>query len=144
MPPRRQPRAANHGADDADLAELRRENAEFRRDNDDLRRQVELLTQRMDDSVHMRRLDDDVTVTGENPFGGHRNRSLERPNQRWEQGFKVEIPKFDGSLKLEEFIDWLSQVEEILDFKELPEARRVALVTIRLHGCAQAWWQQLK
>ena len=144
MPPRRQPRNPTPGTDDGDLAELRRENAEFRRDNDDLRRQVELLTQRMDASMHMHHPEDDVTVTDENPFGGLRNRSPERPNHRWEQAFRVDIPKYDGSLPPEEFIDWLSQVEEILDFKEVPADRRVPLVTIRLHGRAQAWWQQLK
>lgn len=134
MPPKRQqPPAVPHGVD-RDLTELRRE-------NDELRRQVEFLTHRMDASVHTH---DDVTITDENPFAGLRNRSPERPNPRWEQGFKVEIPQFDGSLKPEEFIDWLSQVEEILEFKEVPEGRRVALVTIRLHGRAQAWWQQLK
>ncbi|CAN1221662.1 hypothetical protein LINGRAPRIM_LOCUS347 [Linum grandiflorum] len=137
MPPRRQARAANHGDDEADLDEFRRVTA-------DLRRQVELLTQQLAESVHLRRHDDDVTVSDDNPFAGHRYRSPERPSHRWEQGFRVEIPTFDGSLQLEEFIDWLSQVEEILDFKEVPEGRRVSLVTIRLRGRAQAWWQQLK
>ncbi|GJW71820.1 hypothetical protein Tco_0128737 [Tanacetum coccineum] len=51
---------------------------------------------------------------------------------------------FDGSLKPEEFIDWLYQVDEILDFKRVPDDRRVPLVTIRLRSRAQAWWQQLK
>ncbi|CAI0404653.1 unnamed protein product [Linum tenue] len=73
-----------------------------------------------------------------------RNQSPERPNHRWEQGFRVEIPQFDGNMKPEEVINWLSQVEEILDFKEVPDDRRVSLVTIRLHGRGQAWWQQLK
>ncbi|CAN1222798.1 hypothetical protein LINGRAPRIM_LOCUS674 [Linum grandiflorum] len=137
MPPRRESRAANHGDDEADLAEFRRATA-------DLRRQVELLTQQLAKSVHIRRHDDDVTVTDDNPFAGHRYHSPERPSHKWEQGFKVEIPTFDGSLQPEEFIDWLSQVEEILDFKEVPEGRRVSLVTIRLRDRAQAWWQQLK
>ncbi|GKB86297.1 putative reverse transcriptase domain-containing protein [Tanacetum coccineum] len=140
MPPRRQPRAANHDDDGTDLAELRCENAEFHRDNDDLRWHVELLTQQINESVYMRRHDDDdVTVTDDNPFAGRRNRSPVRPSQRWEQGFKVEIPKFDGSLKPEEFIDWLSQVEEILDFKEVPKECRISLVTIRLHGQSAAF-----
>ncbi|KAL3653539.1 hypothetical protein CASFOL_003221 [Castilleja foliolosa] len=145
MPPRRQTRAAPFGADDDDLAELLREYAEYRRVNYDLRRQVELLTQRMD-VVHMHRHDDDANVMDENPFGSPRLRSPERPNpnNRWEQGFKVESPQFDGSLKPNGFIDWLSQDEEILDFKDVPAERSVSLVTICLHGRAQVWWQQLK
>ncbi|KAL3643616.1 hypothetical protein CASFOL_014431 [Castilleja foliolosa] len=120
---------------------------------DDIRQQVELLTQRMY-VVHMHRHDDDATVMDENPFGGPRIRSPEQrqirspgrpnPNNWWEQGFKMKIPQFDDSLKPEDFIDWLSHVEKILDFKEVPAERRVSLVTIRLHGRAQAWWQQLK
>lgn len=55
-----------------------------------------------------------------------------------------EIPTFNGTFKPEELIDWLSQVDEILDFKEVPDDRRVSLVTMRLTGRAQAWWQQLK
>ncbi|GJZ01339.1 reverse transcriptase domain-containing protein [Tanacetum coccineum] len=65
------------------------------------------------------------------------------PNPK-EQSFKVEIPTFDGSLKLEEFINWLSQADEILDFKNVPDDLRVPYVTIRLRGLAQAWWKQLK
>ncbi|CAN1237628.1 hypothetical protein LINGRAPRIM_LOCUS1925 [Linum grandiflorum] len=140
MPLRRQSRAANHGADSADLAELRRENAY-------VRRHVELLAQRINEVVHTRRRrrhDDDVTVTDDKSFVRHPYHSPKRANHRLEQGFKVEIPTFDGNLQPEEFIDWLSQVEEILDFKEVPEERCVSLVKICLLGSAQAWWQKLK
>ncbi|GJU47286.1 hypothetical protein Tco_1204552 [Tanacetum coccineum] len=135
MPPRR--RVVQDGADDVALDALRRQNA-------DLQRQVELLTERMNEFANVHRHDDDVTVTDENPFGDLRDRSPERPANRWEQSFKVEIPTFDGSLKPEEFIDWLYQVDEILDFKRVPDDRRVPLVMIRLRSRAQAWWQQLK
>ncbi|KAL9684326.1 hypothetical protein QQ045_021762 [Rhodiola kirilowii] len=85
---------------------------------------------------------DDVEVVAEdNPFAGEPNNQRDR---RWELGFKVDIPDFDGGLKAEEFIDWLSQVEEVLDFKEVPDDRRVSLVTFHLRGRAQVWWQQVK
>ncbi|CAL1380773.1 unnamed protein product [Linum trigynum] len=103
MPPRRKARAT--AAKDADFADLRRENDEVRRDNDDLRHQMEVLTQRMDEVVQMQRQYDDVTIVDENPFARLRNHSPERPNHMWEQGFQVETPQFDGSLKPEEFID---------------------------------------
>lgn len=48
----------------------------------------------------------------------------------------MDILDFGGGLKGDEFVDWLSQVEEIMDFKEIPNDRRVPLVTIYLHGCA--------
>nr|GEW90283.1 RNA-directed DNA polymerase, eukaryota [Tanacetum cinerariifolium] len=115
MPPRR--RVVQDGADDVALDALRRQNA-------DLQRQVELLTERMNEFANVHRHDDDVTVTDENPFSDLRDRSPERPANRWEQSFKVEIPTFYGSLKPEEFIDWLYQVDEILDFKRVPDDRR--------------------
>ena len=40
--------------------------------------------------------------------------------RRWEAGIRTEIPEFHGSLRLEEFLDWLATVEKILDFKDVP------------------------
>ena len=55
-------------------------------------------------------------------------------DRRWESGMKMEIPEFKGGMVAEEFLDWLSNVEEIFDFKEVPENRRVKLVATRLRG----------
>ena len=63
---------------------------------------------------------------------------------RWESEFKLEMLEFQGGLQLEEFLDWVAAVEEILDFKEVPEDRRVSLVIAKFQGKAAAWWQQLK
>ncbi|PWA36447.1 hypothetical protein CTI12_AA599670 [Artemisia annua] len=97
MPPHRERRVAQDGPDDVPIDVLRRQNV-------DLQRQVELLIERMNDFVNLHRHDDDVTVTED-------------------KSFKVEIPTFDGSLKPEEFIDWLSQADEILDIKNLKQIR---------------------
>ena len=35
-------------------------------------------------------------------------------------------------------------VEEILEFKEVPQDKRVSLVATKFRGRAAAWWQQLK
>ena len=64
--------------------------------------------------------------------------------RRWETGMRTEILEFHGSLQPEEFLDWLATVEEILEFKGVPENKRVPLVATRLWGRATAWWQQLK
>lgn len=106
------------------------ENMELRRENANLQRQL-------DEALETLRLRDEVVPREGNPFAVHQDR-------RWESGFKVDIPEFNGSLKGDELTDWLSQVEEILEFKEVPDKRRVSLVTIRFQGRAQAWWQQLK
>ena len=44
---------------------------------------------------------------------------------------RTEIPEFYGTLKSEEFIDWLATVEEILEFKGVPEGQRVPLVATK-------------
>ncbi|GJT01420.1 putative reverse transcriptase domain-containing protein [Tanacetum coccineum] len=54
-----------------------------------------------------------------------------RDNRRWESGIRVNIPNFAGdTLSPEGFIDWLVVVEEVFDFKEVPENKRVSLIAI--------------
>ena len=45
---------------------------------------------------------------------------------------RTEIPEFHGNLQVEEFLDWLATVEEIFEFKGVPENKRVSLVATRL------------
>ena len=71
-------------------------------------------------------------------------REAEAFSNRWEAGLKIDIPEFHGGLKAEDFLDWLFAVEEVLEFKEVPENKRVSLVATRFRGRAAAWWQQLK
>ena len=64
-----------------------------------------------------------------------RRRRREEPDEdrrRWETGMRTEIPEFHGSLQPEEFLDCLATVEEILDFKGVPENKRVPLIATRL------------
>lgn len=65
-------------------------------------------------------------------------------DHRWENSFKVDIPEFHGGLKGDDLIDWMIAVEEILEFKQVPPARRVSLVAMRFSGHAATWWKQLK
>ncbi|PKI37875.1 hypothetical protein CRG98_041736 [Punica granatum] len=73
---------------------------------------------------------------------GDRRRPIEDDKRRWKSGMQTEIPEFHGSLKPEEFHDWLATVEEILEFKGVPEDKRVPLVAIGLRDRATTWWQQ--
>ncbi|KAK1587428.1 hypothetical protein Q3G72_012752 [Acer saccharum] len=57
---------------------------------------------------------------------------------------RTEVPKCQGNLQPEEFLEWLGVVEEILEFKNVPNNSKVALVATRLRGRAAAWWQQMK
>ncbi|ESQ46448.1 hypothetical protein EUTSA_v10000656mg, partial [Eutrema salsugineum] len=63
-------------------------------------------------------------------------------DNRWESGFHVDIPEFLGGIRGDELLDWIVSVEEILDFKRVPEDRRVPLVAMRFRGHAASWWKQ--
>lgn len=56
---------------------------------------------------------------------------------------KVDIPKFEERLKSKEFIDWLNTVEQVFDYKEDLEHRKVKLVAIKLRKHASIWWDML-
>ncbi|PKI58870.1 hypothetical protein CRG98_020769 [Punica granatum] len=83
---------------------------------------------------------------GENYFADIPRRQqrglIEDDGRRWESGMRTEIPEYHGSLKPEEFLDWLATIEEILKFKGVPEDKRVPLVAIRLRDRTTTWWQQ--
>lgn len=57
--------------------------------------------------------------------------------RRWESRFKLDLPEFHGDMEPDAFLKWLVSIEEVLDFKEVPEDRRVALVSTHLRGRVQ-------
>ncbi|PKI53373.1 hypothetical protein CRG98_026252 [Punica granatum] len=83
---------------------------------------------------------------GENYFANIPRRQqkgpIEEDMQRWETGIRTDIPEFQGGLQPKEFLNWLATVEEVLEFKGVPETKRVQLVATRLRGRVTAWWQQ--
>nr|GFB49723.1 reverse transcriptase domain-containing protein [Tanacetum cinerariifolium] len=98
-----------------------------------------------------RHREDEDEESEENPFGDGSSsdeQSVLRPrrnqredNRRWESGIRVNIPDFDGdTLNPEGFIDWLVAVEEVFEFKKVPENKRVSLIATKLRGRAFAWW----
>jgi hypothetical protein len=66
--------------------------------------------------------------------------------ERGPQSFrmKMDLPSFNGQLQIEGFLDWLAVVERFFDYMEIPEDKKVKLVTYRLMGGASAWWEQLQ
>nr|GEU48977.1 hypothetical protein [Tanacetum cinerariifolium] len=121
---------------------------------------VDQLTGQMNDLMNNRRprnrrREDEDEESEENLFGDGSSsdeQSVLRPrrnqredNRRWEFGMRVNIPDFDGdTLNPEGFIDWLAAVEEVFEFKEVPENKSVSLIATKLCGRASAWWQQMK
>lgn len=104
------------------------------------------------------RLEEKEADDDRNPFANRRrlvendnydHRALRAPRagnteSRWESGFKVKIPEFHGGGRGDVLLDWMVSVEEVLDFKQVPEDRRVPLVAMRFRGHAASWWKQLK
>ncbi|KAK9126265.1 hypothetical protein Scep_015111 [Stephania cephalantha] len=80
----------------------------------------------------------------EAPRRRYRPRAVEDDRRRWESGLKTDIPEFHGTLQPEEFLEWLASVEEVIEFKGVPEDKRVQLVATRFRNRATAWWQQQK
>ena len=60
-----------------------------------------------------------------NPFVEHgvrgRQPHVQTHTNRWEFGFKLDIPEFNGGLQPKEFLDWVAVVGKILDFKGVPK-----------------------
>uniref|UniRef100_A0A2N9GVR3 Retrotransposon gag domain-containing protein n=1 Tax=Fagus sylvatica TaxID=28930 RepID=A0A2N9GVR3_FAGSY len=65
-------------------------------------------------------------------------------NSRPSFDMKVDIPDFEGKMQPDDFIDWLTTVERIFDFKDVPENRKVKVVAIKLRKHASIWWEHLK
>ncbi|RVW91049.1 hypothetical protein CK203_039928 [Vitis vinifera] len=57
-----------------------------------------------------------------------------------EYSVHVQISEFDGWMELEEFVDWLDNIESYFDWKEVPE-RKVKLFEAKLRGTATFWWK---
>nr|GEV97174.1 hypothetical protein [Tanacetum cinerariifolium] len=58
---------------------------------------------------------------------------------------RVNILDFDkDTFNLEGFIDWLAAIEEVFEFKEVHDNKRVLLIATKLCRRASAWWQRMK
>ena len=96
--------------------------------------------------------EEESTEVEDNPFAEEELRqgnrmnlpNRDREDRSWEMGFKVEIPEFHGGVRGEELLDWLVAVQELLEFKRVPEERKVALVATKFRGKAASWWLQVK
>ncbi|XP_013601267.1 PREDICTED: uncharacterized protein LOC106308675 [Brassica oleracea var. oleracea] len=86
----------------------------------------------------------------DNPFGDnnqqrqqhHHRQHCNDDDFRWNLGLKIDIPEFHGGSKPEELLDWFVTVDEVIEFKDVPEQKRVPLVTTRFRGHTASWWSQ--
>ena len=57
--------------------------------------------------------------------------------------FKVEIPEFEGQLNPDDFLEWLSTVERVFEYKDIPDDKKVKLVALKLRKYASIWWNNV-
>ena len=74
--------------------------------------------------------------------GGGRNvRDFDRDGGDFR--LKVDIPYFNGNLNIEDFTDWLVNIDKVFYYMEILEEKQVRLVACRLKGGVSTWWERL-
>ena len=56
---------------------------------------------------------------------------------------KVELPSFNGNVSIEEYLDWVSEMEIFFDYIGTADDKQVCLVAYKLKGGASAWWDHV-
>ena len=56
----------------------------------------------------------------------------------------VELPSFNGNVSIEEYLDWVSEVEKFFDYMGTTDEKQVCLVAYKLKGGASAWWDRVQ
>ncbi|GKA17093.1 RNA-directed DNA polymerase [Tanacetum coccineum] len=96
-----------------------------------------------------------------NPFGGEkpryvnhlfqprRNNHVVDRDDRYRDdpirslGLKIEIPEFTGKVHPDDFINWLSTIEQVFDVRDIPDMLNVKLMAIKLRQHASLWWDHV-
>jgi hypothetical protein len=57
---------------------------------------------------------------------------------------KMEIPAYEGSLDVEELLDWIRALDTYFDYEYIEEHKKVRHAVTRLKGHATLWWDELQ
>jgi hypothetical protein len=61
-----------------------------------------------------------------------------------EYRMKIDLPSFNEHLQIEDFLDWVTEVERFFDYMNIREDHKVKLVAYKFKGGASAWWEKLQ
>jgi hypothetical protein len=99
--------------------------------------------------IIQREVFDDETIRGDvDQHTKHEEEQLERMNfeermlralEGRNDGIKMEVLEYAGSLKLEELIDWLKSMEFIFEWKSMTKEKKVKFACTKLKGHAMIW-----
>eukprot|EP00253_Pinus_taeda_P024622 PITA_24622 len=57
---------------------------------------------------------------------------------------KMEIPMYEGSLNVEELMDWIRSIDQYFYYEDIEENKRVKFAVTSLKGHAVIWWDELQ
>nr|GEZ97425.1 hypothetical protein CTI12_AA617250 [Tanacetum cinerariifolium] len=64
-------------------------------------------------------------------------------NSRYSNDIKVDIPKYNGKVDPDEFVEWLRTIELVSDYKQTTEDNKVKSVALKLRKYASTWWSNI-
>eukprot|EP00253_Pinus_taeda_P009391 PITA_09391 len=56
---------------------------------------------------------------------------------------KPELPTYDGSLSIDDVLDWISEMDKYFECEEVSEDRRVKFAATKLKGHVALWWDSV-
>jgi hypothetical protein len=57
---------------------------------------------------------------------------------------KIEVLMYEGNLDVEEFLDWVSALDNYFDYEEIDDEKKVKHAVTILKGHATLWWDELQ
>jgi hypothetical protein len=56
---------------------------------------------------------------------------------------QLEVLLYEGSLDVEELIDWIASMDKYFEYEEITDNKNVKFVVTRLKGHVSLWWDRI-